>query len=46
MMEARLAGRQPTAVTHNAATVELAVDGAAERLKRAVASTLERLAEH
>ena len=46
MMEARLAGRQPTAVTHHAATVELAVDGAAEKLKRSLESTLERLEDH
>jgi ribosome-associated translation inhibitor RaiA len=46
MMEARLAGRQPTAVTHHAATVELAVDGAAEKLKRSLESTFGRLDDH
>jgi ribosome-associated translation inhibitor RaiA len=45
MMEARVAGRQPTAVTHQAATLDQAVDGAAEKLKRSLESTLERLAD-
>lgn len=43
LMEARLEGRQPIAVTHQAATVEAAMDGAANKLKRAIASTLGRL---
>ena len=43
MMEARVEGRQPTAVTHRAATLDQAVDGAAEKLKRSLESTLERL---
>jgi hypothetical protein len=43
MMEARLEGRRPTAVTHRAATVEQAVDGAADRLARVIESTLGRL---
>ena len=34
MIEARLNGRQPTAVTHEAATVDKAVRGAAEKLRR------------
>jgi ribosomal subunit interface protein len=46
MMEARVAGRQPTAATHRAATLDQAVDGAAEKLKRSLESTLERLADH
>jgi hypothetical protein len=46
MMEARLAGRQPTAVTHHAATLELAVEGAAAKLKRTVESTLGREEHH
>lgn len=44
-MEARLEGRQPTAVTHHAANVNDAVHGAANKLKRMVESTLERLKE-
>lgn len=43
MMEARLEGRQPAAITHQAATVEQAVDGAAEKLTRLIESTLGRL---
>ncbi len=43
MMEARLEGRQPTAVTHLAASLDDAVDGAADKLKRSIESTLERL---
>jgi len=43
LMEARLAGRQPIAVTHEAATVEQAVDGAANKLQRAIESTIGRL---
>jgi ribosomal subunit interface protein len=46
MMEARLEGRQPTAVTHQAATLDQAVDGAADKLKRSLESTLERLRDH
>lgn len=42
-MEARLEGRQPTAVTHQAASVHLAVTGAAEKLNRVIESTLGRL---
>jgi len=43
MMEARLEGRSPTAVTHEAATVEAAIDGAAAKLARSIESTLGRL---
>ncbi len=46
MMEARLEGRQPTVVTCEAATLTQAVSGAADKLKRSLASTLERLNEH
>jgi len=46
MMEARLEGRQPTAVTCEAATVAQAVAGAADKLKSSRESTLERLHEH
>ncbi len=42
MMEARLEGRQPVAVTHQAATVDQAVDGAADKLVRLIESTLGR----
>ncbi len=43
LLEARLAGLQPIAVSHQAATLEQAVDGAAEKLKRTLDSTLGRL---
>lgn len=43
VMEARLEGRQPVAVTHEAATVEQAVDGAADKLHNLIESTLGRL---
>ena len=43
VMEARLEGRQPVAVTHQAATLEQAVDGAADKLTRLIESTLGRL---
>ena len=46
MIEARVEGRQPTAVTCEAATVEEAVDGATDRLKSTLTSTLERLHAH
>ena len=42
MLEARLEGRQPIAVTHQAATLEQAVDGAADKLVRLIESTLGR----
>jgi hypothetical protein len=42
MMEVRIEGRPPTAVTHHAATVDQAVDGAAERAQRAVEHILEK----
>jgi ribosome-associated translation inhibitor RaiA len=43
VMEARLEGRQPIAVTHQAATLDQAVDGAAHKLTRLIESTLGRL---
>jgi ribosome-associated translation inhibitor RaiA len=43
MMEARLEGRQPIAVTHQTATVEEAVDGAANKLVNLIESTLGRM---
>ncbi len=42
MLEARLEGRQPIAVTHQDATVDLAVDGAAGKLTRMIESALGR----
>lgn len=43
MMEARLEGLQPVAVSLQAATVDEAVDGAADKLTRLIESTLDRL---
>jgi len=43
VMEARLEGRPPTAVTHKADTVDAALHGAAEKLARSLESTLGRL---
>jgi len=45
MIEARLNGIQPLAVTHQAATLDQAVDGAAEKLTHLIKSTIGKL-EH
>jgi len=45
MMEARLEGRQPIAVTHQATTLDETVDGAADKLARLIEHTLGRLRE-
>lgn len=46
LMEARLAGRQPVAVTSTAGSLDEAFSGAAEKLKRSLESTLGRLKDH
>ncbi len=43
MMEARLAGHQPIAVTHRAAALDEAITGAVEKLERSLDHTLGRL---
>ena len=43
VLEARLAGLQPIAVSHQASTVELALSGAADKLERSIENTLGRL---
>jgi hypothetical protein len=43
VMEARLTGFSPIAVTHNGDSVEQAVEGAADKLERVLESTLDRL---
>jgi ribosome-associated translation inhibitor RaiA len=43
MIEARLEGLQPVAVTHQAATVDQAVDGATDKLTHLIESTIGRL---
>lgn len=42
MLEARLEGRQPVAVSNHAKTLDQAVDGAAQKLARLLESTLGR----
>jgi hypothetical protein len=42
MMEARLEGRQPVAVSHQAATVDQAVDGAVDKMTSLIDSNLGR----
>jgi ribosome-associated translation inhibitor RaiA len=46
LLEARPAGLQPIAVSHQAATMDLAVDGALDKFKRALESTLGKLRKH
>jgi ribosome-associated translation inhibitor RaiA len=43
MIEARLEGHQPLAVTHHAAALDQAVDGASDKLARLIEHTLGRL---
>lgn len=46
MLEARLEGRQPVAVTDHAATLQQAVHGAAQKLAHLLDSRLGRLHDH
>jgi ribosome-associated translation inhibitor RaiA len=46
LMEARVAGRQPIAVTDQANTLHQAIDGAAQKMKRSLDSTLGKLGDH
>jgi hypothetical protein len=47
LLEARIAGRPPVAVSHEAPTVQRAVEGAIGRLERALAHVLARqFAQH
>jgi ribosome-associated translation inhibitor RaiA len=43
LLEARLAGLRPVAVSHQAGTLQQAIDGAAQKLERSIESTLGRL---
>ncbi len=43
MIEARLEGHQPLVVTHQAASLDQAVDGAADKLTRLIESTTGRM---
>jgi hypothetical protein len=46
LMEARPAGRQPIAVSHEGATLEEAYSGAAKKVRSALESTLGRTSDH
>lgn len=46
LLEARLEGRQPMAVSHQDDTVEMAVSGALEKLKSALETVFGRLQNH
>jgi ribosome-associated translation inhibitor RaiA len=46
LLEARLKGLKPVVVTHHAESVELAVNGAAEKLKKTLENTIGRLRNH
>ena len=46
MMEARLEGQPPVAVTHHGATIVQAIDGAAEKLVHRLERALGRLHSH
>lgn len=43
MVEVRLAGRRPTVAIHHAETIDEAVGGATDKLKRSIENTLSRL---
>jgi ribosome-associated translation inhibitor RaiA len=45
LVEARLAGLQPVSVSHRAASLEQAIEGAAEKLRRSLDKSLGRLAD-
>lgn len=45
VMEARIKGHQPVAVTHQAVTLDQAVEGAADKLRHSLEHTLSRLQE-
>jgi hypothetical protein len=46
MLEARLEGLQPIAVTNNADTIELAVKGAVDKLKSSLDTVIGRMRNH
>jgi ribosome-associated translation inhibitor RaiA len=45
LLEARLAGRQPMVVSHEAASLRQAIDGATDKLERALDKLLDRLSD-
>lgn len=44
--EARMAGKQPVAVSHNSGTVDQAVDGAMKKLRALLDKTFDKLSDH
>lgn len=46
MIETRLQGRQPIAVTHHAETLHQAIDGAVEKSHRTIKNTIKRQRDH
>jgi hypothetical protein len=46
LIEARLKGHQPLAVTYKAGTINQSISGAADKLKNALDHTLGRLSDH
>ncbi len=46
LLEARVIGLQPISVSHRAATVIQAVEGAADQMERSLDSTVGRLSQH
>ena len=46
MLEARMSNLQPIAVTHDADTVQLAIDGALERLDHAISHAIGKRETH
>ena len=45
LLEARLSGRQPLVVSHDADTVRQAIDGASQKLERALDNLLGKLSD-
>ena len=46
LLEARPAGLQPVSASHHAATIEQAVDGAVDKMKRVLDGVFARRADH
>lgn len=46
MLETRLEGRQPIAITNQANTIDLAINGAVEKVKTAIESILGKIQKH
>lgn len=46
LIEVRLAGLNPLAVSHNADTIEKAFSGASDKIKRVLGTTFEKIKSH